>query len=104
MSRRRESRLEIVNAEGVLRILRDVVVRRTADGEFIVIGGEAGIRGEVLTIHVAADGNKPVPVRVIDSHPTIVGGCVRHQLRLMPLEREASRPVHVTGDRRAEGE
>ena len=42
MTRRRDSRLEIANTEGVLRVLRDVTVNRTDDGDFIVIGSEAG--------------------------------------------------------------
>jgi hypothetical protein len=95
-ARRRASRMDFVNADGVLRVLRDVVVRRTERDEFIAVASEAGVKGEILTIYFAADGNKPVPVRVIDSRPTIVEGSVRHQLRLTCLDREAFPPVETT--------
>ncbi len=104
MTRRRDSRLEIANTEGVLRVLRDVTVNRTDDGDFIVIGSEAGTPGEVLTIQIAADGNRPVLVRVTDSYPTIIGGRVRHELRLMPFNREVVQAPMAARDRSSEGE
>jgi hypothetical protein len=102
--RRRESRLEIVNAEGVLRVLRDVMVRRTDEGEFVAISTEAAIKGELLTIYFASDGNKPIPVRVLDSQPAIIDGSVRHQLRLTSVAREVVTPLDTTHDGYAEAE
>jgi hypothetical protein len=95
-ARRRDSRMDFVNTDGVLRVLRDVIVRRIERDQFIAVSSEAGIKGEILTIYFATDGNKPVPVRVIDSHPTIVEGFVRHQLRLTCLDREVFPHVATT--------
>lgn len=95
-ARRRDSRMDFLNTDGVLRVLRDVIVRRTERDEFVALSSEAGIKGETLTIYFANDGNKPVPVRVIDSCPTIVEGFVRHQLRLTCLDREAFPPAATT--------
>jgi hypothetical protein len=95
--RRRDSRLEVVNAEGVLRVLRDVMVRRTDNAEFIAISGEPGVRGEVLTIFLAKDGHAPFSVRVVDSKPTMVEGSVRHQLRLRSVDADAVEPLSATG-------
>jgi hypothetical protein len=103
MTRRQDSRLEVVNAEGLLQVLRDVIVRRTADGAFVAIGNEAGIRGELLTIYIAADGNQPVQVRVTDSYPTLIGGCVRHEIRLMPLDHSEPGDVIAERDDSSEG-
>ncbi len=101
--RRRDSRLEIVNAEGVLRVLRDVIVDRTDHREFVALSTEAGVKGEVLTIYFAKDGNAPVSVRVVDSRPTMVEGSVRHRLRLMTVQ-DAAGPLDRTrtGCREAE--
>jgi hypothetical protein len=90
--RRRQSRSEIVNAEGVMRVVRDVTVRRTERGELVALSAEAGISGEILTIHFASDGNTPVPVRVIGSKPVMVDGSLRHELRLTSLDGEPSPP------------
>jgi hypothetical protein len=104
MTRRQDARLEMVNAEGVLRIFRDVVVHRIGDAEFFAIGSEAGIPGQVLTIYIAADGNRPVLVRVTDSYPRIVGGRVRHVLRLMPLDSKRPDRFFATRDHSSEEE
>jgi hypothetical protein len=103
-ARRRDSRLEVVNAEGVLRVWRDVVGYRTDAGEYLVISSEAQIRGEQLSIYLASGGNEPIRVRVLDSQPTILDGSVRHQLRLAPLECETSGPLEPArvGDLEAE--
>ena len=101
--RRRDSRLEIINAEGVLRVVRDVTVHRIDHHEFLVISSEAGVKSELLTIHFANDGNKPVPVRVVDSRPTMVDGTLRHQLRLATLDGAAAW-LGQTGDGSREAE
>lgn len=93
--RRRDSRVEIANTGGVLRLWRDVIAQRTALGEYLVISNEAGVKGEHYTIYSVDGVRPPVPVRVIESRPTIVGGVVRHQLRLAPLEIETKSNTDV---------
>jgi hypothetical protein len=103
-ARRRDSRLEMINAEGVLRVVSDALVRRTEEDEFIAISGAAGRKGDVLTIHFASDGDSPVPVRVADSAPTIIDGAVRHELRLTRLDPSALWPLGTTSHGQSEAE
>jgi hypothetical protein len=86
--RRRSSRLQVLNADGVLRVWRDVIGHRTDTGEYLVVSGEAGIKGERLTVYLASGESSPIPVRVVDSQPIVYDGSVQHQLRLRPLEAE----------------
>lgn len=103
-ARRRDSRVEVVNVEGVLRVWRDVVGYLTDAGEYLVISSEARIKGEQLSMYLASSGTEPIPVRVLDSQPTILDGSVRHQLRLLPLASAAPRPLEMSrgGDVEAE--
>jgi hypothetical protein len=71
------------SSEGVLRVLRDVTVQGAQNDEVVVIGREAGVVGDLMTIEVTespaiVDGH----VRVVESLPVIVDGAVRHRLRL----------------------
>jgi hypothetical protein len=102
--RRLSSRVQVVNAEGVLRVWRDVVGHRTDAGDYLVVSNEAGIKGERLTVYLASDGQRPIPVRVVDSQLVIRDGSVQHQLRLSPLDRESSGSDDTTrgGDLEAE--
>jgi predicted transcriptional regulator len=70
-------------AEGVLRVLRDVVVHWTRDNEWIALSREAGVVGESLELNLVL-GRSPLryPVRVLESCPVIIEGAVRHRLRL----------------------
>lgn len=94
--RRRDSRFEIVNADGVLRVWRDVTGHRTDAGRYAVISSEAAIRGEVLTIYFAGATSEAVSVRVVDSQPTIVDGRVRHQLSLIALDAQVPGSLEAT--------
>lgn len=70
-------------SEGVLRVLRDVLVQEADDREIVAISREAAVAGEMLTIEMAgAPSAAPVRTHVIDSRPLIVDGAVRHRLRL----------------------
>jgi hypothetical protein len=102
--RRRESRLEMVDAEGVIKVLRDVMVRRGDGREFVARSSEPGVAGEILTIQFASDGYGPVPVRVVASEPILRDGALQHQLRLTTLDREPSAPIGgaQVADRRGE--
>lgn len=93
--RRRNSRLQVLNADGVLRVWRDVVGSRTDEGEYLVISTEPALKGEQLTIYFASGTDRSIPVRVIDSQPLIVDGSVRHQLRLTPLEGEVASSLEI---------
>ena len=67
-----------------MRMLRDVTVQQAHDDEFVVIGREAGIVGEAMTIEVAEPSTSiDVQVTVMESVPVIVDGAVRHRLRLL---------------------
>jgi len=96
--------VDVVNAKGVLRVWRDVVGHRTDAGEYLVVSGEAGIKGEHLTMHLATSNQRSLSVRVVDSRPTIIEGSVRHQLRLLPVERETLAPPRTTSIADVEGE
>lgn len=82
--RRSQVRFEILQSpEGVLRVMRDVVVQRADDQEFIAISGEPGVLGEAVTVDVlAAEAFVSVPARVVDSQPVVLNGSLRHRLRL----------------------
>jgi hypothetical protein len=81
--RRRNARFEIANAEGVLRVLADVSMHRGNGHDFVAIGTEAALPGELVTIHIAGTGD--VRARVVDSRPVMVDGVVRHRVRLEAL-------------------
>ena len=71
------------SASGELRVLRDVVVQRVDENEFLVIGREAAAMGAVLTLELAEiDAGVPIGVRVIESELVAVDGAMRHRLRL----------------------
>ena len=81
--RRSYPRFDITpSSEGVLRILRDVVVQRAHDEDLLVIGREAGGVGDVMTLEIAEPGASGAEVQVVESLPVIVDGTVRHSLRL----------------------
>jgi hypothetical protein len=84
--RRRSSRVQLLDGDGVLRVWRDVVGHRTEAGDYLVVSNEAGVKGERLTVYFASGEQRPVPVRVVDSQLIIRDGSVRHQLRLSPLD------------------
>src|SRR5262245_53535245 len=87
--RRRGSRLQLLNGDGVLRVWRDVIGRRTDAGDYLVVSNEPGFTGEHLTVYLASGDSEPIPVRVAESRPIICDGSLRHQLRLSPLDRES---------------
>ena len=69
--------------EGVLRVLRDVIVHQKDDEEWIAIGREAAVVGETLMLDLDEGG---VPHRlvmcVIESRPVILDGDMYHRIRL----------------------
>jgi hypothetical protein len=88
--RRGYPRFEIANAEGVLRVLHDVILDRSNTREVIAIATEPGLRGEIVTVHVAGE-RAGIKAKVVDSRPVIIDGAVRHRLRLTPVGKERTR-------------
>jgi hypothetical protein len=69
--------------EGVIRILRDVIVERSRDNEWIAISLEAAVVGETLVLDFwEGESRRSITVRVLESRPVIVDGDVRHRIRL----------------------
>ena len=82
--RRSHLRFEVVHPpEGVLRVMRDVLVQSAARDEVIAISREPGVLGEAVTVEVSAEQpGSGVLARVVESQPVVVNGTVRHRLRL----------------------
>ena len=85
--RRSHQRFEVSPASaGTLRVNRDIVVQRAAEGELQVLSREPGVRDERMVVQFPdEDPGDAVRVRVIDSKPVVVQGVVRHLLRLHVL-------------------
>ena len=70
--------------EGILRVMRDVVVqKRAGDRDVIAISREPGVLGEAVVVEVPADETtEGLKARIVESQPVVVNGTVRHRLRL----------------------
>jgi hypothetical protein len=96
--RRRSSRLQILNGDGVLRVWRDVAGHRNDAGEYVVVSNEGASKGEHLAVYLASGDSEPVPVRVVESRPVISDGSVKYELRLSPLQGERADRQNTPGD------
>ncbi len=66
-----------------MRISQDVTVHLTQSGELTVVSDTPGVAEEELTlVLVGSAGEVDLRVRVRDSVPEIVGGVLRHRVRL----------------------
>jgi hypothetical protein len=76
-----------LNSEGLLTVLRDVVVQTTETGTLVVIDAEPRKCGERLTIDSMVD-NKVVTiaVEVVSCRPIVRGGDVQHEVVMKPIE------------------
>ena len=85
--RRRATRFSCFNSEGVLTVLRDVVVQTAEAGTLVLIDAEARTPGELLTIDWLVD-DKVVTraVEVVSCRPIIRGGDVQHEVVMKPVE------------------
>jgi hypothetical protein len=73
--------------DGVVRVFRDVIVRRESDEEWIAISREAAVVGETLVLDVdEGEERQRFTVCVIESRPVIVDGDMRHRIRLQTNE------------------
>ena len=84
LGRRREKRFKLMEPiEGVLRVLRDVIVHRKDGDEWIAIGREPAVVGEILMLDVdEGDVRNRLTMCVIESRPVIVDGDMRYRIRL----------------------
>jgi hypothetical protein len=82
--RRSHVRFAVVRPpEGVLRVMRDVVVQGAGDQEVILISREPGLLGDEVVLEFPADEvTARLHARVVESQPIVVGDAVRHRLRL----------------------
>jgi hypothetical protein len=101
--RRRDSRMEVGNTDGVLRVWQDVSGQLTANGDYLVISNEARLKGERLTMYLATS-EQPVDVTVLESRPRMVNGLVCHQLRLQPVNGGSSHSTEPRGHNNLETE
>ena len=85
--RRRHDRYGVMNAVGILRVLREVTVQRGVDNEFVAISDTPAAIGELLALERIVNGTHvTVQVCVIDSRPAVVGRSLRHRLQLKPCD------------------
>jgi len=69
--------------EGVLRVLRDVMVYRIGDEQWIVVGREPAVVGEILMLDVNdGDSRRRLTMCVIESRPVMLDGDMRYRIRL----------------------
>ena len=101
--RRTQSRVNVVNSSGVLRVSRDVVVEKIVDDAFVALSDEPGIVGDLLTIACSVNQvRETVPVVVTASRPRLVNGVVKHELKLKRADSQrAARPHAVSPNRGA---
>ena len=86
--RRSHPRFTVVKPwDGAVRVLRAVVVDRTAEHELLAVSHAPGVVGEEMSLDLLGAGsNLTFKVRVLDSCPVILSGSVRHTLRLARIE------------------
>jgi hypothetical protein len=95
--RRSHARFAVVpSAEGLLSVLRDVIVQRVDKGEVIAISREPGVVGEAILVEVpTAPTSERVYARIVESRPLIVDGNVRHRLQLQAIVDATAGAAHV---------
>jgi hypothetical protein len=67
--------------EGMLRVLQDVVIQNTGPDHTIALSREPGVVGERVSVQFPQD-DSDIRAKVLESHPVVIDGNVRHQLRL----------------------
>ena len=82
--RRSHQRYTVATApEGILRVLRDVLVARLVRKELVVMGRYAAVIGEKVTVHLGEPA-QAFAMQVAASAPAIEEGTVRHRISLLP--------------------
>jgi len=97
--RRSHPRFAVGNPwDGAIRVLRDVVVDRTSPDEVLAVSQAPGVLGETMRLDLMGGGlTLALHVTVLESRPVIVGGSVRHRIRL-GLVRPPASLTDVTRD------
>ncbi len=82
--RRSHPRYAVVNSwDGTVQMLRDVVVVRRKDREVTIVCDQPAAANEMMTLDLRAGSDAAtLTVRVAESKPVLVGGRVRHEVRL----------------------
>lgn len=80
--RRQKSRYFVPGSHGVLRVMRDVVVRRMKRGEMVAVSDEPAKPGEWLTVECVDEAGVSNRMRVAKCHPFLQGASVRYRLLL----------------------
>jgi hypothetical protein len=99
--RRSHARFAVLRSpEGVLRVLRDIVIQSATPEQIVALSHEPGILGELVSVQLPAQASDLGPcgrgwngvmrARVHESQPILVDGTVRHQLRLHHIDAAAS--------------
>jgi hypothetical protein len=91
LGRRSDERYGFIQpADGAVRVYCDVIVKWSADNEWIAVCREAAVAGETLVLDVD-DGEQRnrFTVCVIESRPVIVDGDMRHRIRLQSAGRSS---------------
>ena len=66
-----------------MRVLRDVMVYRIGEQEWIAVGREPAVVGEILMLDVNdGDARKRLTMCVVESRRVILDGDVRYRIRL----------------------
>lgn len=82
--RRGHQRYAVATApEGILRVLRDVLVARMVRKELVVMGRHPAAIGEKVTVHLGEPA-RAFSMQVAASVPAIEEGTVRHRISLLP--------------------
>jgi len=69
--------------DGAVQLLRDVTVLRRNDRELTIVSESPAALDEVMTLDLRAGAEAAsLRVRVIESKPVLVGGRMRHELRM----------------------
>jgi len=103
--RRNQSRVTFVNASGVLRVSRDVLVKKVANDELVAVSDEPGVAGDVLMIAFSMNEvRETVTVQVMASRLRLVNGAVKHELKLRRIESHAACGANGCGAGESESE
>jgi hypothetical protein len=67
---------------GILRVMGDVVVQSVTPEQIVLVSRQPGIPGETVSVQSPDAVETAVSAQVVESHPIVIDGSVRHQLRL----------------------